>query len=88
MIGRSFLSNTLLSNRAAKNTICTCCRWIVVKYFSVVNQKKMTAISEESWERALRAVKKMFEIQLNPANSNSANSNSPLIRTRLIRIPR
>ena len=49
--------NTLLSNRDAKNTICTC-QWIVVKYFRVVNQRKMTAISEESWERVFRAVKK------------------------------
>ena len=68
MIGRSFLSN----HRDAKSTVCTCCRSIVVKYFSVVNQKKMTAISEESWERAFRAVKEMFEIaNLLPEQENS-----------------
>ena len=43
-----------------------------MKYFSVVNPKKMMAISEESWERAFRAVKEMFEIaNLLPEQENS-----------------
>ena len=41
-----------------------------MKYFSIVNQKKMMAISEENWERAFRAVKEMFEI----ANSSTISS--------------
>ena len=43
-----------------------------MKCFSVVNQKKMTVISEESWEPAFRAVKEQFEISnLLPKKENS-----------------